>query len=131
MEEQLIFGDDGADMSLKEVKVHIEEKSLKCILTRSEIRAAGERMARAEGEKRENEATLKSVVASYKAKIDEAAAIIGGEAEKIRAGYEFREVEVQVIHNYETGKVNKYRIDTGEEIESRAMTAGERQMTIL
>ena len=112
------------------IETHTETQTLKCVLTESEIKQAGERMARAVGEKKDHEDIMKSVVSQYKAKIDESIAVIGSEAERIRSGYEFRPVEVQVKLDHELGMVQKFRTDTFERLESRKMTAFEAQRKI-
>lgn len=116
--------------ALPRIETHTETQNLKCILTQDEIRQAGERMARAEGEKREHEATVKSLSSRYKSLIDESVAIIGSEAEKIRSGYEFRTVDVRVEFDHERGTVERFRTDTFECIETRRMTDFERQRKI-
>jgi hypothetical protein len=116
--------------ALPRIETHTETQSLKCILTHDEIKQAGERMARAVGEKKDNEDTLKSVSSRYKSLIDEAVAVMGSEAEKIRSGYEFRKVEVRVELDHSRGTVERFRTDTFECLESRRMTDYEAQRKI-
>ena len=116
--------------SLPRIEMHTEIQSLKCLLTQDEIKQCGERMARAEGEKRDHETTLKSVVSQYKAEIDKSAAVISSEAEKIRSGYEFRPVDIKVEMDYSRGNIMKARTDTFEVLEDRKMTDYEAQRKI-
>ena len=116
--------------ALPHIEMHTEIQSLKCLLTQDEIKQCGERMARAEGEKRDHEATLKSVSSRYKSLIDEAIAVIGSEAERIRSGYEFRAVEIVVEMDHSRGRVTKTRRDTAEILEDRKMNDFELQRKI-
>lgn len=115
---------------LPRIESHIETQTLKCILTETEIKQAGDLMARADGERVDSEAVLKSLSAQYKAKIAAAEAVVGAEAAKIRTGYEFRPVEVKVEFDHDRGTVEKFRTDTFECIESRRMTEYEAQRKI-
>ena len=64
----------------------------------------------------------------------------GKEAEKIKAtvsvnggkevNFEYREVKVEKVTDFDKGIVTETRLDTGVEIENRAMTTEERQMNI-
>lgn len=121
---------DDETSALPHIETHTETQSLKCILTQDEIKQAGERMARAEGEKKDHEATMKSVVSRYKAKIDESVAVMSSEAEKVRSGYEFRTVGILVEMDHSEGKVTKTRKDTFEIIEDRKMSDFELQREI-
>ena len=116
--------------NLPRIEKHTETQTLKCILTETEIKAAGDLMARADGERVDAESTLKSVSAQYKAKIASAEAVVSAEASKIRSGYEFRPVEVRVEYDHDRGTVEKFRTDTFECIESRRMTEYEAQRKI-
>lgn len=120
----------GETSSLPRIETHTEAETLKCLLTEEEIKAAGDLMARADGERVDAEATLKSVSAQYKAKIASAEAMVGAEASKIRSGYEFRPVEVRVEFDHERGTVERFRTDTFEMIEGRRMTTFEAQRKI-
>ena len=122
--------DETEQAALPHIETHTETQSLKCILTHDEIKLAGERMARADGEKRDHEATLKSVSSRYKSLIDEAIAVIGSEAERIRSGYEFRAVEIVVEMDHSRGRVTKTRRDTAEILEDRKMNDFELQRKI-
>ena len=122
--------DETEQAALPHIETHTEIQSLKCLLTQDEIKQCGERMARAEGEKRDHETTLKSVVSQYKAEIDKSAAVISSEAEKIRSGYEFRPVDIKVEMDYSRGNIMKARTDTFEVLEDRKMTDYEAQRKI-
>lgn len=49
-------------------------------------------------------------------------------AAKLRNGYEYRYIDCQESHDYDTGQVRTLRIDTGELVLERAMTPEERQV---
>jgi hypothetical protein len=48
----------------------------------------------------------------------------------VQRGIEKRSVECRRVYDYEHAAVIVYREDTGEEVSTRAMSAGERQMSI-
>ncbi|MBW1937119.1 MAG: hypothetical protein JRI84_16565, partial [Deltaproteobacteria bacterium] len=52
-------------------------------------------------------------------------------AQKIRQGSEMRLVKCRVEQDFLTNSVKTYRLDTGELVEERAMTAEERQMMLM
>lgn len=110
--------------------MEIRKENLKCILTEEELREVGRRMARSVQEKKEAEDALKNVKKQYEQVITGADAQINLCASKIQSGYEFREVECEVLRNYESGIIFVVRCDTGEQESSRPMTKEERQMRL-
>lgn len=102
-------------------------ESLKCVLTNEDIKRLGEQIAQAVARKAEAEADLKSVATQLKSKIAAEDAIITSNSEKIRSGYEWRNVECERIKDYQAGVVTIYRNDTGELVSERKMSYEERQ----
>lgn len=107
-----------------------EMETLKVILTPAEIKALGELMAKSDRDLDEAKEELKGIKAQYAAKIAGLEGLRSSCAEKIRTGFEFRQIEVETNYDYETGTVFKVRLDTLEKIETRAMTSRERQQEI-
>ena len=105
-------------------------RSLKYVLTGEELKKISEQMANAVLERDEALDGLKSVQAQFKARITGAEAMISLSASKIQTGYEFRNINCEVQRDYDTGQIQLIRIDTGEIIETRAMTASERQQDL-
>lgn len=106
-----------------------EKRYLRCVLTEDERRQIASDMAQAVCIKDALDNEMASIKAQFNAKVKEAEAKISGSAEKIRAGYEMREVDVEVVIDHEEGYVTETRTDTGEIITSRKLTPAERQMT--
>ena len=102
------------------------KEHLKCVLSEEELKLAGEESARYVQEKATQEADKKHSMAAFKARIDGADAKISEESNKIRNGYEYRDVECVTVRNYEKGTIKKIRTDTKEVIVDRKMTLGEK-----
>ena len=71
---------------------------------------------------------LKSVQAQYKAEMTEIEARLVKDSEKIRSGYEMREMECRVDKDYGLKRIFIIRPDTGEMVKERPMSAEEQQM---
>lgn len=114
-------------MAEKKEKVTKEKTKefLKCMLTTEELLAYGERMADAQDEAMRLQSQFDSIKKEYNGKIEARKA----EAERlggvVRAKYEHREVECEVVTNYTKMTVTVTRLDTGVVEKSRRMTAEE------
>lgn len=100
---------------------------LKCVLTETEIKAAGAQLARSYSEITDLEDQKKSSASDFKARIDGSTAQASILARKIQNGYEFRDIECEEVWNWDEKSVDVIRLDTFEVVKSRTMTAGELQ----
>jgi uncharacterized FlaG/YvyC family protein len=103
---------------------------LKCQLTEKEKTELSAKIAKAISDRASAEAKLKEVSASIKAQIAQLDAEISEKALQINNGYEYRNVECRMDKDYRLGSVAITRLDTGEVIRERPMTAEERQMEL-
>ena len=103
---------------------------LKCQLTEKEKTELSAQIAKAISDRASAEAKLKEVSASIKAQIAQLDAEISEKALQINNGYEYRNVECRMDKDYRLGSVTITRLDTGEVIRERPMTAEERQMEL-
>ena len=103
---------------------------LKCHLTEKEKTELSAKIAKAISDRTSAEAKLKEVSASIKAQIAQLDAEISEKALQINNGYEYRNVECRMDKDYRLGSVTITRLDTGEVIRERPMTAEERQMEL-
>ena len=108
-------------------KREIVKEFLKCILTEKETREIAQNLAVAVMSKDEAEGALKSAQTQIKSKIALHEAELTSFAEKLRSGFEMRNVECEVDADYELGKVTIIRLDTGEIVRERTMSNDERQ----
>jgi len=70
---------------------------------------------------------LKSIRSDYKSQIDKQQEIVNDLTAKINSGHEDRMVECELIKNYSANTITLMRLDTGEDVSARTMTAEERQ----
>ena len=103
---------------------------LKCLLTEKEKTELSAKIAKAISDRASAEAKLKEVGASIKAQIAQLDAEISEKALQINNGYEYRNVECRMDKDYRLGSVTITRLDTGEVIRERPMTAEERQLEL-
>ncbi len=103
---------------------------LKCQLTEKEKTELSAKIAKAISDRAGAEAKIKEVTASIKAQIAQLDAEISEKALQINNGYEYRNVECRMDKDYRLGSVTITRLDTGEAIRERPMTAEERQMEL-
>jgi hypothetical protein len=103
---------------------------LKCPLTEAEMKAQAEKMAQNLSQIAQYEADLKSIKKQIESDIARCQAELGSAVEKYRSGFEMRNIDCEIIKNFETNTVSIKRLDTGETIRERAMTAEERQLAL-
>ncbi len=103
---------------------------LKCQLTEKEKTELSSKIAKAISDRASAEGKLKEVSTSIKAQIAQLDAEISEKALQINNGYEYRNVECRMDKDYRLGSVTITRLDTGEVIRERPMTAEERQMEL-
>ncbi len=102
-------------------------ENLKCVLSEDEVKQAGETMARLVQDKGRLEGDLKSIKASFKAKLEAAEAGIIDAGNKVRDKYEYRDVDCVKHQNFSTGVLKMVRTDTGRVFEDRKMSVREKQ----
>jgi predicted transcriptional regulator len=105
----------------------MDTESLKVTLTIEERAAYGEQQAKALEELRALEDRLAQVKTQIKGQQTELDARINRISETIRNGYEYREVEVETVKDYDLAIAKFYRKDTGEMYRTRPLTKEERQ----
>jgi septum formation inhibitor MinC len=117
----------------KKISMH-----LRCILTDEEKLAAGRELAESTNQLNEIESDKKRVSDDFKAKASTAEAQIGILSNKLRSGYEFRQVECLVVFDDpKPGEKTIYRTDIkvakkpGETVEVRRMTEEEKQRQLI
>jgi Skp family chaperone for outer membrane proteins len=99
-------------------------------LTEAELRIQAEKMAQNLSQIAQYEADLKSIKKQIESDIARCQADLGSAVEKFRSGFEMRNVDCEVKKDFETNTVRTYRLDTGEMIRERALTAEERQLML-
>ncbi len=104
---------------------------LKVTFTREERAEFALELARATQGKAEIELRKKEIAAKIKAEIEEHDTLIAGLARKVHDGYDFKDVEVEIIFDKpQPGEKSIYRKDTGEFVAKKRMSDEDRQMVI-
>lgn len=103
---------------------------LRYTFTKEETEEISKQMAIALLSKSEAEDRLKSVSTQIKSTITEAEAKARACAEKVRSGYEYRDIECIRIYDYDANTVRFIKEETGEVLEQRSMSPSERQLPI-
>ena len=109
------------------ITVETTTRSLSCKLTDDELRAIGRNMAHEVELAQAAENNKKSVQAQFKATIEAHMANISLASKKINTGVEYREIECDIVFDYDLGIRYLQRRDTGETVESRLLTKEEKQ----
>ena len=105
-----------------------EQERLKVVLTEDEIRITADMLAERIKRKEAKEDEKKDVIARYKNELDILESEIHLLASTVREKAEYRMVDIQTNCDYQRGTITVMRLDTGEIIRTRVMTAVERQM---
>ena len=106
---------------------HSVYKSLPCDLTREEIAAYSEELAKITSQQAEIEAEKKEVLSDFTAKLNKCVADGRVLARKITTRKEDRHIECDLDFDYAKGLVFTVRLDTGTTIDQRKLTDEERQ----
>ena len=112
------------------LRLEHEKRTLRCVLTETELRRRGQDLAYGLRKVSEHEADLAAAKSQYKSVIDRATAEVATLREAVATGSEFREVTCDLFFDYDQTEVRTYRTDTGEELERRPMTTAEKQREI-
>ena len=105
-----------------------ETQHLRCQLTVDEKLAKGQEQADTIQAKGALEGDLNAIKTTFKTKLLAADARISELATCLTSGYEMREVDVEITHNYTDGTREVIRLDTEEVTESRELNEHEKQM---
>jgi len=111
-------------------RIEVEIRSLKYEFNDTELQDLARKALEKTRDIDELEDEKKSVMSEYKNKIDRATAELNVKRRKYLDGFEVRQVECRVERDYDREVIRYVRIDTGEELEGRTMTAQERQMRL-
>ncbi len=111
-------------------KVEYESLWCKYDFTREELQEIAETLAMKTQDLAAAESEKKSVMSSYKERIDKIGIEISTAARKFNDKNEMRNIECVVERDFEEGTVTYTRTDNGEVVRSTKMTMGERQMHI-
>jgi hypothetical protein len=105
----------------------VDTKWLPVHLTDDEVRARGERIVALMQERTEADADAKRQRDAHKARVSDLDKTMTHLAHEVRTRTEHRDVEVKEAFDHDRGLVETVRLDTGEVVETRPMTARERQ----
>ena len=109
----------------------IEERKttrvLKYVFTSTERLDMGDHLANGFRNLQSTQDELSAVQAQYKSAMKRIQGEITGIVHKVNSGWEMRTTECKEVLNYRTGNAEIFRLDTGELIEERPLTATERQ----
>lgn len=107
-----------------------ERTNIKHTFSDDERLALGDQQAQLLSKQDELEAQLKSAKAQIQAQIDSAEAEIRAVSSKLRARYEFRDVECIVMDHRVNGTRHMVRTDTGHVVASRKLRPDEMQIEL-
>ena len=108
-------------------KVTKVAEELSCELNEVEWQNRARELAQAHKETEQQKERKKSVMAELGADVKIAEARETKLANIVATRSEQREVTVEIVYDYEKGRVTKSRTDTGQQIDDREMTDDERQ----
>ncbi len=108
----------------------IIKELLKCPLSEGELKQLAEQMAQDLAQISQAEADLKSIRKRIEADISKCQSDLVSVVERYRSGFEMRLIECQIQKDFQTNTVRVVRLDTGEMIRERALTAEERQLML-
>lgn len=108
----------------------IIKEYLKCMLTEAQLKEQAEKMADNLSQIAQYEADLKSIKRQIEADIAKCQSELTSAHEKYRSGFQMANIDCEVRKNFQTNTVTVIRLDTGEMIRERALTAEERQLML-
>jgi hypothetical protein len=115
-----------ADVRPRSIERKKTTDALRVILTPEERMKAANEAADAVASVATNKANLDSMKSSINSQIKMKESEIAAKSELVRNGYEIRPVELTVVYDFDMGRVQKIRKDTGEIIEDRMIQDSER-----
>lgn len=108
----------------------IKKEYCKYVFDENEKKEIAGDMARQIADKFRVEAEKKAVVSDFKSQIEALESSIGNAATKLNNGYEMRNIDCKVVADYDAKLWKFYRLDTGELVRQRKMTADDLQRTL-
>lgn len=115
----------------KKERIVKAKEYLKCEFSEEERREMSMDLARNIGELKEKEAGKKEVVKSLDAELAKLEATIGSLATKVKDGYEYRNVDCDIIFNYDTKKKSFKRLDTGDVFKEQELRGDDLQVPLM
>jgi hypothetical protein len=107
-----------------------ETRHLKCHLEPEEVTQRGHDAARLRRDIASNEAELKSITSTFKARVSTLEGQLDTALQEFDSGCTYRDVECHSVHNFTKQLVTVDRSDTGEILEERKMTLAEAQLRL-
>jgi hypothetical protein len=107
-----------------------ETRLCKYVFDEKEKREIASDLANGVAEVARLEEQKKAVMSQLKAELDAKQGAVNSAAEKLRSGFEMRNIECEVIFDYESDVVRWVRTDNFEVAHQRRMRPEERQMKI-
>lgn len=107
-----------------------EKAPIKYVFTTTERANIADEMAEAVAEAERLKDELKSVQADYKARIQVQEATARANSQRLKNGYEYREMDCPVEYSARTRTATLYHPETGEIIRTRTMSEDELQLKL-
>lgn len=117
-------------MEDENIETKTYEKHLKCLLTEEEKQESASVLVQLMEDKKRKESELDSVKNQFKGELSRIEAGIEANANKVRDGFEFRQIPVEERRDYDDKKLTVTRLDTYEIIECRKLRNDEMQRSI-
>ena len=105
------------------------EEYLACVLSEPELISKSRELAKTNEDLADVEAKKKDVMADFTAQQKRHEATIGVLSRIVSSGQEWRYVKCQWEYDYDTGRKNLIRLDTGQNIRTAEITQTERQVS--
>ena len=109
------------------VKKHKTSKLLPCVLTDVELQLAGKNLASTVRDIVKVKDRKSTANAGFKKEMEELQQQQREFSELVNTGIEERQVDCEEVFDYDKNMVRTARIDTGEQLSEREMTAAERE----
>lgn len=113
------------------VKISKSRRSLRCEFSEDEQREMGLELAREGAAEEEAEERKKEIDSQLKADIEKHHTAAAAIRRRLNNGYEYRDVPVTITRDFNAGTYSEVRDDLEFEIESRTLTAEERQIPLV
>lgn len=110
-----------------DVRIQKDTRHLKIALTREEIEERAERAAYTWAEMQKQEAEMKAVASTFKARISELEGKLNALQQQVRDRCAYGDVDCDIVFDFKVKEVYVVRLDTKDEIERRDMRRDEMQ----
>jgi glutathione peroxidase-family protein len=118
-------------MAIEAIQEKVITKRLGCLLSDEERLEFADQLAEANERVESAKSAKKSMMKQMQSEIDVAEAHRDNVNNIVASKTEYRDVDVRVVWNYDKGRIQQVRIDTGEMIVDRPMTQKEKQQNLL